>query len=292
MTSKGLCLSIVVALAVMAGCAASGGSAVRSPTRPSATVEAKAAPAAEPESQAEASYSDEAPAPSSAAESDAAWGESQDGQVLEDAPAFSQRKQRPGLGTEWGETRYSRVSSAPFYRASETPFAVDAVHYNDEAGIRAMLGGTPWRHTRAELSMAGGMVTVSIVDGGGRPLPSAKSGARTYVVGEDGDRYAIRLQNHSRYRVEIVATVDGLDVLDGQPGSYAKRGYLLQPYGNLTIDGYRQSMEEVAAFRFGSVRRSYAARKGDDRNVGVIGVALFSEAGQPTPWTSEEVRLR
>jgi hypothetical protein len=42
----------------------------------------------------------------------------------------------------------------------------------------------------------------------------------------------------------------------------------------------------VAAFRFGSVKSSYAEQKhGDSRNVGVIGVALFNEQGtNPSSW--------
>ncbi len=42
-------------------------------------------------------------------------------------------------------------------------------------------------------------------------------------------------------------------------------------------------MDEVAAFRFGSVKNSYAGKKGDDRNVGVIGVAVFEERGATFP---------
>ena len=60
-------------------------------------------------------------------------------------------------------------------------------------------------------------------------------------------------------------------------GSYSKRGYLIDGYGTLDIDGFRRSSDAVAAFRFGTVRDSYAARTGSDRNVGVIGVAIFRE---------------
>ena len=37
----------------------------------------------------------------------------------------------------------------------------------------------------------------------------------------------------------------------------------------------------MATFRFSSVRDSYAAREGSDRNVGVIGVAFFAERERP-----------
>jgi len=58
------------------------------------------------------------------------------------------------------------------------------------------------------------------------------------------------------------------------------------------VEGFRQSTEAAAAFRFGSVRESYAAEKyHNTRNVGVIGIALFNEVGSD-PGTNEEVRRR
>jgi hypothetical protein len=54
------------------------------------------------------------------------------------------------------------------------------------------------------------------------------------------------------------------------------------------------SMDEVAAFRFGSVADSYVQLKyGDARNVGVMGVAIFREKGSPLLQPkSEEVKTR
>ena len=81
-------------------------------------------------------------------------------------------------------------------------------------------------------------------------------------------------------------SVDGLDVIDGKDASFAKRGYLIDPHGDLEIDGWRTSNEEVAAFRFGSVSSSYSNKKhGKTRNVGVVGLALFHERGDsPRFW--------
>jgi hypothetical protein len=104
-------------------------------------------------------------------------------------------------------------------------------------------------------------------------------GGRRYVEGRDGERYTIEIENRGPGRVEVVATVDGLDVLDGERGSFDKRGYLVDPWSTLRIEGFRRTTTEVAAFRFGSVSDSYAAQKGDDTDVGVIGVAFFGERG-------------
>lgn len=131
--------------------------------------------------------------------------------------------------------------------------------------------------TAQEVPARWGAYTAELVDESGRALPMFEHRGRTYVLGSIGQRYLVRIRNGSGRRVEVVASVDGRDVVDGRPASFEKRGYVVAPYGELTVDGYRLSQAAVAAFRFSSVPRSYAARKGDARDVGVVGVAVFPE---------------
>jgi len=213
----------------------------------------------------------------------------------ESRQALNQAPERPGLGTGWGETRVSHVHEVSFDRESSTPFAVGMLHYNDRAGVEALAsyhqavaGG--FLH---EVPEAGGAITVSIVDPNGSPLDALKVGDRTYVIGHDGERYSIVMTNHTNHRFESVATVDGLDVVNGHPASLEYRGYILGPFARIEVDGFRQSQSAVAAFRFSRVSESYAAQTSGDRNVGVIGVAFFSERGDSfTPWTLDELRTR
>lgn len=211
-------------------------------------------------------------------------------QARSDGDPFElQRPQRrPGLATRWGEQRRSQVSSAPFVRAERTaPFALAKLFYNDAQGVREMaerFGGV--RYNLRHFAIAGGYLDVALRDGGGRFITGFQAGGNNYLPASNGDRYTIVIQNHSPGRVEAVVSVDGLDVIDGTAASPSKRGYLLDPYGDLEIEGFRTSTSEVAAFRFGAVGRSYAAQKhGNTRNVGVIGVALFHERGDsPDRW--------
>jgi hypothetical protein len=192
-------------------------------------------------------------------------------------PAFrasAAPEERPGLGTIWGETRSSPLREVPFERASSVPFAQGTLFYDDSDGVEAMAG-------RDQLSDAAppayaGLET-AVVDDRGQPLETVWAAGRIYVVGEEGRRYRLRVHNRTARRVEVVASVDGLDVMDGRGASLEKRGYLVEPHGTLTIDGFRRNLSEVAAFRFGAVPDSYAARTGEDRNVGVIGFAFFDE---------------
>ncbi len=202
-----------------------------------------------------------------------------------------QPEQRPGLGTVFGERVDSHVETKPFVRASESPFAAVMLHYNDAEGVAAQanyLGANALSPIRAYTPNGG--VSIALTDEYGRLLPGGTANGRTLIVGREGQRYDIVLENRSGGRFEVVASVDGLDVIDGRPADLAKRGYIIEPYGTLVIDGFRTSESTVAAFRFGAVSDSYAARTSGDRNVGVIGVAMFAERG--SVWTNDELRRR
>lgn len=124
---------------------------------------------------------------------------------------------------------------------------------------------------------------LEIVDEDSSALPTFTQAGRRYVLGESGERYRLHLVNPTGGRVEAVVSVDGLDAVDGRPAGVGKRGYILDAYGDVTIDGWRTSLDSVAAFRFSSVHDSYAARTGHPRNVGVIGVAFFRERVRSPP---------
>lgn len=128
-----------------------------------------------------------------------------------------------------------------------------------------------------------GAWSLEVTDPWGARLPTFEHRGRTFVLGEAGQRYVLRVRNGSGRRVEVVASVDGLDVIDGRRASWDRRGYVVEPYGEVAIDGFRLDTSSVAAFRFGSVARSYAASKGDARDVGVIGVAVFPERATAYP---------
>jgi hypothetical protein len=122
---------------------------------------------------------------------------------------------------------------------------------------------------------------VQVIREGGDTLPTYAMRDRFYVQGNAGERYTIKVTNPTASRVEAVVTVDGLDVIDGEAGDLRKRGYVVPPYGEVRIEGFRTSQADVATFRFSSVNDSYAGKKGVARNVGVIAVAIFEEQHAP-----------
>ncbi len=277
----GLCVAVMA----LAGC---GGSA------PSP---AKSGAAGEP--MAESASFDQAPnaappAPGQAPADGAGAAIRGDMKAEQEAPR--EPSNRPGLGTTWGETRDSKITTSPFVRAdSKNAFATAALFYNDEEGARSMANASGFkRFSEGSIDVGGGVITAKLKGGNGMFLSGFEASGKKFIVGQAGDRYSIVLQSHVPARLEVVVSVDGLDVIDGKAASFGKRGYLLDPHGSIEIDGFRQSMETVAAFRFGSVRNSYAEKKtGDSRNVGVIGVALFNEQGtNPSSWPRGDTQKR
>jgi len=206
------------------------------------------------------------------------------GQIAQPAP------ERPGLGTTFGEQVYAPISFAPFQRSAGNPWAEVALHYNDSDGVNAHAQYLGTQPRPLEIYAGEGALAVALVDEMGRTLPGVSANGRTLIAGEDGARYRILVRNATNARFEIVASVDGLDVIDGKPADPNRRGYIVDPHDTLVIDGFRTSDANVAAFRFGRVADSYAAQTSGDRNVGVVGLAIFSERG--ATWTVGELQTR
>ena len=202
-------------------------------------------------------------------------------------------KNRPGLGTGWGRRINSSLSHTYFVRESNRPFGgVAAIYYNDKEGIEATAG--PYKNkTSAYQRAANGAVEWGIKSGWRTPN-HYMSGARRFVVGKKGRNYSLVVRNVSDSRLEIVLSVDGLDVLDGKAASFRKRGYILAPGEKIEVEGFRTGYDAVAAFRFSTVSASYSnLRHGQTRDVGVVGLAVFTEQGNsPRRWSNSEVRQR
>lgn len=206
-----------------------------------------------------------------------------DGGADFEADAIAREETRQGLGTAYGETRHSNVETVGFRRAdASTPDVVFAIRYDDVGGVRAAARDKRSRafHDQAMQSHAG--ISFALLDDAGNILPAASVGSDLWAVGEPEVRYSLAIANDTASAFEVVASVDGLDIIDGRPASFSKRGYIVDPFSSVVIDGWRTSEQTVAAFRFSSIEDSYSERMGDGRNVGVIGAAFFREA--PREW--------
>jgi len=202
-------------------------------------------------------------------------------------------EERPGLATGWGEEKTSTMEGSHFVRSSSRPSGMDTLYYNDKDGIKAMSGNA--YKVEGLQTAAGGMVEWGIKGSLGY-LSTYKdyNNRQRFVQGDKEQTYSIVIKNRCKSALEIVASVDGLDVMDGKSASLSKRGYIVKPGKAVEIKGFRTSYDKVAAFKFSSVSHSYAnLRHGNTRNVGVIGIAVFTEKGvNPWTWMPDETERR
>ncbi len=125
----------------------------------------------------------------------------------------------------------------------------------------------------------GSLVGVSVeVEGRSTPVYPAAEGHRWYVEARPDARYAVTLTNRTRERLGVVLTVDGLNAISGQRDPGRGRMYVLGPWEETTVRGWRSSLSEVRQFTFVDERASYAARSGKaNGRMGWIEVAVFRE---------------
>jgi len=120
-------------------------------------------------------------------------------------------------------------------------------------------------------------VTVEI-EGRRAPLYPAPDSDRFYLEARTGARYAVVLANRTRERLGVVLTVDGLNAISGERDAGLGRMYVLGPWEQTTVRGWRSSLADVRQFTFVDERASYSARAGKaNGHMGWIEVAVFRE---------------
>ena len=131
-------------------------------------------------------------------------------------------------------------------------------------------------------SHAGNLLDLAVVDRDtGETLRTYRDHGKLYVAGTPGHRYSVRMVNRTGGRILTILSVDGVNAITGQTASASQSGYVLSPWESAEIAGWRKSDDEIAQFNFTALPDSYAARTGRPDNVGVIGVAVFTEREYP-----------
>ena len=98
---------------------------------------------------------------------------------------------------------------------------------------------------------AGALADVEIYDRTAqRLLEISEHEGRLYVVGEPRHRYEMRVRSRTGVRLLAVASVDGVNVVNGKTAAPHQSGYVLEPWGGVSIEGWRKNLDEVATFYF------------------------------------------
>ncbi|ELI6795678.1 hypothetical protein RRQ40_001464 [Salmonella enterica] len=185
------------------------------------------------------------------------------------------------VGTAWGGDVHSSVQSVSVERADREPAEMVIINYSTQY---------PSGYDKV-YSIRISDLEYAVRDANFNSIPitrryNASMGQWQYSIpARSGMNYQLYIRNYSHdTNYEIVATVDGLDVLNGKAGSLNHHGYIVNAGDSLAIKGFRKDKHTEAAFQFADVADAYAAHsaQGDVRNIGVIGFAAFALQGKAT----------
>ncbi len=165
--------------------------------------------------------------------------------------------------------------------------AAPAMADHDERSVQASRSSLRSLETWAD----GRLVDVQLrVDGEAAPLYWAPGRSdRRYVQAFAGRNYSLVLRNNTGRRVAVLLAVDGLNAVNGEITRLQSHEpmYVLGPWEQATIRGWRSSLDEIRRFVFVDERRSYAERTGQSNSdMGWIRVLAFRE--QQTWWDKRD----
>ncbi len=171
------------------------------------------------------------------------------------------------LGTQWGDDVDSKATMVDIQRIDDEPIDEMQVIYADKNYNGRAINS---------ISLAAGRVDFSVAADRGQ-LSIYRDRGDYFIQGKAGQAYRLVYQNNSANTYEIVATVDGLNVLNGDAASRYDSGYVLEPNDELVIEGFRKSQSTVASFIFSQPKNAYAANtsSGSIDNTGIIGTVVY-----------------
>ena len=145
---------------------------------------------------------------------------------------------RPGGDIVMGQTRASRKVATNFQRSNGNIPAAEAVlRYLNEADARTLPTGhrLPRAADDARVDVAGGYVALNVTERFQGALPLISSRGENFVVTKVGREHFFAIRNTSRQPVEVVISVNGRALVDGQAGSYRRRGYVIDAGDSVSV---------------------------------------------------------
>jgi hypothetical protein len=133
-----------------------------------------------------------------------------------------------------------------------------------------------------EVDSRGANVQLSILIEG-RPTIVYRDGPYRWIEGRSGQRFAFQVVNRNAFPVAVIPSADGQSLTsDGRAGANDP-AYIIDPFGSLNVSVWREDLQGGRELVFTDVARSLAARKGDRRNVGVLGLCVWQLAEREAP---------
>jgi len=115
---------------------------------------------------------------------------------------------------------------------------------------------------------------------------------KKWIEARENTIFKIEVKNNTSNKILSVISVDGLNIINGRRAELEPHdGYIVYPYSNVVISGWRISQDEVREFEFSKKHESYAAKlSGSAENVGVIGFAYYKSQSVYDEWLDAKIK--
>ena len=118
----------------------------------------------------------------------------------------------------------------------------------------------------------------------GRPVKVFNHKGDYFIEGRKGSTFELKITNNTWNRIEVVTSVDGLSVINGEECGPDAEGYLVPARESIVIPGWKLPDNKAAQFVFEDKRDGYSNQVGKGtRNVGAIGFMVFEEKEEVKP---------
>jgi len=82
------------------------------------------------------------------------------------------------------------------------------------------------------------------------PTTEVSYNGRTYIEGRKNSEYELFFRNNSSKKIMVIPSVDGLSVLNGKLAGAGSPGFVVDPWGHLTVPGWKVDNKTAAKFEF------------------------------------------
>ncbi len=112
------------------------------------------------------------------------------------------------------------------------------------------------------------------------------------AIASEGATYEIEFLNATKEKVGLTVSVDGLDVMNGQPMGWSREailqrgGYVVDANSIVHLTGFSVSASSFSSFRFVDAALAYASQRGAPQDVGKIEIGIYGLRSRP-PYLGE-----
>lgn len=113
----------------------------------------------------------------------------------------------------------------------------------------------------------------------GRPVQEYSKDGNVFVEGRAGSQFELTIRNLTGRSLLAHPMIDGISAMTGKDAERndSDHGYVLHPYAEITVPGWRLNDREAAHFFFAGAGGSYAEKTGRPSNRGVIACPVWEE---------------